>query len=207
MSVCYLDNANGFPGQVEAGVEQEGEAEGESSVPAETRHKRAALRTERPENKSKQTLNLWTETSMFRLRWLGWSFSHINTKLWVEIRCFTQENLEKLLHNFWKSLSLPTRYYLTKISSNWHNPQQTADCIWQYLCDINRYTKACGCFSWFFCLLCNKQIHKSHVITSQNHSDVLYTSDDWEKSCEIFKHTREKLFNTWLRSNETWRLS
>lgn len=50
MSVCYLDNANGFPGEVEAGVEQEGEDEGESSVPAERRHKRAALSAEGPEN-------------------------------------------------------------------------------------------------------------------------------------------------------------
>ncbi|KAG7239124.1 hypothetical protein INR49_030004 [Caranx melampygus] len=28
MIICYLDNANGFPGEVEAGVEQEGEEEG-----------------------------------------------------------------------------------------------------------------------------------------------------------------------------------
>lgn len=33
--MCYLDNANRFPGQVEASVEQKGEDQGESSVPAE----------------------------------------------------------------------------------------------------------------------------------------------------------------------------
>lgn len=44
MSKCYLDNADGFPGEVEAGIEQEGEDEGESSVPAERKHKREALR-------------------------------------------------------------------------------------------------------------------------------------------------------------------
>lgn len=54
MSVCYLDNANGFPGEVEAGVEQEGEDEGESSVPAERRHKRAALRAEGPETRDQR---------------------------------------------------------------------------------------------------------------------------------------------------------
>lgn len=53
MTVCYLDDANGFPGEVEAGVEQEGKGEGESSVPAERKHKRAELRTEGPEKKSK----------------------------------------------------------------------------------------------------------------------------------------------------------
>lgn len=33
--ICYLDNANGFPGEVEAGVEEEGEEEGKSFVPVE----------------------------------------------------------------------------------------------------------------------------------------------------------------------------
>lgn len=54
MSVCYLDDADWFPGQVEAGVEQEGEDEGERSVPAERKHKRAAMRTERRQG---ETLN------------------------------------------------------------------------------------------------------------------------------------------------------
>lgn len=44
--ICYLDNANGFPGEVEAGVEEEGEEEGKSFVPAEWKHKREALRTQ-----------------------------------------------------------------------------------------------------------------------------------------------------------------
>lgn len=60
MSVCYLDDADWFPGQVEAGVEQEGEDEGERSVPAERKHKRAAMRTERRQDQhvsSKLELN------------------------------------------------------------------------------------------------------------------------------------------------------
>lgn len=48
--ICYLDYADRFPGEVKAGVEQEGEDEGESSVPAEGRHKRAALRPEQTYN-------------------------------------------------------------------------------------------------------------------------------------------------------------
>lgn len=52
MSMCYLDDANGFPWEVEAGVEQEGEDERESSVPAERKHKRAALSAEGPQNTS-----------------------------------------------------------------------------------------------------------------------------------------------------------
>lgn len=42
--MSYLDDADGLPGEVEAGVEQEGEDEGESSVPARRGHERAALR-------------------------------------------------------------------------------------------------------------------------------------------------------------------
>jgi len=38
MSTRYLDDADGFPGEVEAGVKQEGEQESESSVPAERKH-------------------------------------------------------------------------------------------------------------------------------------------------------------------------
>lgn len=40
----YLDDADGLPGEVEAGVEQEGEDEGERSVPAQRKHKGVALR-------------------------------------------------------------------------------------------------------------------------------------------------------------------
>lgn len=43
MIVFYLDDANRFPGEMEAGIEQEGEDEGERSVPAERRHKEASM--------------------------------------------------------------------------------------------------------------------------------------------------------------------
>lgn len=42
--VCtYLYNTDGLPGQVEAGVEQEGEDKGECSVPTHRRHKGTVL--------------------------------------------------------------------------------------------------------------------------------------------------------------------
>ena len=44
--VCYLDDANGFPGEVEAGIEQKGEDKGEGSVPADRKHKRKVMRIE-----------------------------------------------------------------------------------------------------------------------------------------------------------------
>ncbi len=52
VSTCYLDDADGFPGEVEAGVEQEGEDECESSVPAErkTQEGSTELREQRPES-------------------------------------------------------------------------------------------------------------------------------------------------------------
>lgn len=62
MSVCYLDNADWFPGQVEAGVEQEGEDEGERSVPAQRKHKRAAMRADRWQD---ETLNSWKQLTYF----------------------------------------------------------------------------------------------------------------------------------------------
>lgn len=43
--VCYLDDTDGLPRQVEAGVEQEGEDKGECSVPAHRRHKGTVLST------------------------------------------------------------------------------------------------------------------------------------------------------------------
>lgn len=42
----YLHDADGLPGEVEAGVEQEGEDEGESPVPAQRRQQRAVLRAD-----------------------------------------------------------------------------------------------------------------------------------------------------------------
>lgn len=46
----YLDDADGLPGKVEAGVEQEGEDQGEGLVPAQTRDRqpRAAMSTDAP---------------------------------------------------------------------------------------------------------------------------------------------------------------
>lgn len=41
--VRYLDDADGLPGEMKAGVEEECEHEGERSVPAQRRHKRATL--------------------------------------------------------------------------------------------------------------------------------------------------------------------
>lgn len=41
--VRYLDDADGLPGEMKAGVEEECEHEGECSVPAQRRHKRATL--------------------------------------------------------------------------------------------------------------------------------------------------------------------
>lgn len=49
-TISYLDDTNWFPGQVETGVEQEGQDEGESSVPAGRAHRKAALRTEGAHN-------------------------------------------------------------------------------------------------------------------------------------------------------------
>lgn len=44
LNVCiYLYNTDGLPGQVEAGVEQEGEDKGECSVPTHRRHKGTVL--------------------------------------------------------------------------------------------------------------------------------------------------------------------
>lgn len=48
MSICYLDDANGFPGEVEAGIEQEGEDKCESSVPADRKQKMEAMKREGP---------------------------------------------------------------------------------------------------------------------------------------------------------------
>lgn len=44
--VRYLHDADGLPREVEAGVEQEGEDEGESPVPAQRRQQRAVLRAD-----------------------------------------------------------------------------------------------------------------------------------------------------------------
>lgn len=41
--VRYLDDADGLPGEMKAGVEEECEDEGECSVPAQRRHQRATL--------------------------------------------------------------------------------------------------------------------------------------------------------------------
>ena len=50
LCVCYLDDTDGLPGQVEAGVEQEGEDKGKRSVPAHTTHKGAVLSTRHCQN-------------------------------------------------------------------------------------------------------------------------------------------------------------
>lgn len=65
--VCYLHDADGFPGQVEAGVQQEGEGEGESFVPAGRKHKGAALRTSLTEGITQQRPPL--DYKLWMLQW------------------------------------------------------------------------------------------------------------------------------------------